>query len=196
MFTGLVEATGSVRSRHPAGDGIRLELDAPLFDASITLGESIAVNGVCLTVVEHSSSLAAFELSPETLRKTNLGELKIGDAVNLERSLRVGDRLGGHWVQGHVDGVGSLVRREADGGWTRFIFRLPTNLAKYVVAKGSIAVNGVSLTVVDAGDVEFSVALIPHTLAVTNLGTLQPGSPVNLEVDILAKYLERLVSAR
>src|SRR5689334_15849211 len=114
MFTGLVEAMGSLRTRHPAGDGISLELEAHLFDTSISMGESIAVNGVCLTVVQHRSGLAAFELAPETLRKTNLGELKVGDAVNLERSLRVGDRLGGHWVQGHVDGVGSLVRREVD----------------------------------------------------------------------------------
>jgi riboflavin synthase len=194
MFTGLVETLGTVRGRRPAGDGIRLDIEALIFDTSITLGESIAINGVCLTVVEHRSDVAAFELAPETLRKTNLGELNVSDAVNLERSLRVGDRLGGHWVQGHVDGVGSLVRREADGDWTRFVFRLPAHLAKYVVAKGSIAVNGVSLTVVDAGDMEFSVALIPHTLAVTNFGSLQAGSAVNLEVDILAKYLERLIS--
>lgn len=193
MFTGLVETMGIVRSLQREGEGRRLTIDAELFGEDIELGESIAINGVCLTVVATGPGNAVFQLAPETLRKSNLAHVHTGDKVNLERSLRLGDRLGGHWVQGHVDGVAKLVRRELDGEWTQFVFTLPTVLSRYLVNKGSITVNGVSLTVVDVEDDWFSVALIPHTLEVTNLGKLQAGDSVNLEVDILAKYVERMI---
>jgi riboflavin synthase len=193
MFTGLITATGAVRSMDSTGAGVRLELDSTLFDDAIALGESVAVDGACLTVVEHAPGCAAFELAPETLRKTNFDRLRSGSVVNLERALRLGDRLGGHWVQGHVDGVGSLHRRELDGDWEKFIFRLPDNLTSYLVPRGSITVNGVSLTVVDVEGTSFSVALIPHTLRATNLGRLGPGDIVNLEVDILGKYVRRML---
>lgn len=193
MFTGLVESMGAVCRIEPQGDGQRLQIEAEILGSDIELGESIAINGVCLTVVSKTKGEVSFQIAPETLRKTNLGMLKPGSKVNLERSLRLGDRLGGHWVQGHVDGTGTLLRREKDGGWERFVFQLPTSLSRYLVAKGSVTINGVSLTVVESSADSFSVALIPHTLAVTNLGLLQPGDVVNLEVDILAKYVERLL---
>ncbi|MFT3878607.1 MAG: riboflavin synthase [Gemmatales bacterium] len=194
MFTGLVESMGTVRSLQSEGEGRRLTLDAVLFGDDIALGESIAINGVCLTVVESKPGWATFQLAPETLRKSNLGNLFPGNRVNLERALRMGDRLGGHWVQGHVDGVGTLLRREPDGDWEKFVFEIQVPLSRYLVAKGSITINGVSLTVVEADQESFSVALIPHTLAITNLGQLKPGDAVNLEVDILAKYVEKMVS--
>lgn len=194
MFTGLVESMGTVRSLNAEGEGGRLVIDAALFGDDIKLGESTAINGVCLTIVAHQPGSATFQLAPETLRRSNLGSLRANSQVNLERALRLGDRLGGHWVQGHVDGVGALLRREPDGDWERFVFHMPTQLARYLVPKGSITVNGVSLTVVDALTDSFSVALIPHTLAITNLGLLHPGDQINLEVDILAKYVERLTS--
>jgi riboflavin synthase len=194
MFTGLVESMGTVRSLAAEGEGRRLTIDAALFGNDIALGESIAINGVCLTVIESKSGWATFQLAPETLRKSNLGNLFPGDQVNLERALRMGDRLGGHWVQGHVDDVGQLLQREPDGDWEKFVFEMPTELARYLVAKGSITINGVSLTVVDADEDSFSVALIPHTLAITNLGLLKAGDMVNLEVDILAKYVEKMVT--
>lgn len=196
MFTGLVEMQGTVQSLHPEGDGKRLTLTASLFGNDIALGESIAINGVCLTVIEHQLGQASFQLAPETLRRSNLGQLKPGNQVNLERALRLGDRLGGHWVQGHVDGVAALRRRANDGNWELFYFTLPQELYRYLVDKGSITINGVSLTVVEAGADDFSIALIPHTLTITNLGALQPGDVVNLEVDILAKYVERMMGGR
>ncbi len=192
MFTGLVESMGKCASLQAEGEGRRLVIEATIFGNDITLGESIAINGVCLTVVEKTVGSATFQLAPETLRKSNLGNLTTGSLVNLERALRMGDRLGGHWVQGHVDGVGSLLRREQDGDWKRFIFQMPATLSRYLVAKGSITINGVSLTVGDVSSDTFSVALIPHTLSITNLGVLRNGDTVNLEVDILAKYVERL----
>ena len=193
MFTGLVESMGKCASLQAEGEGRRLVIEATIFGNDITLGESIAINGVCLTVVEKTLGRADFQLAPETLRKSNLGNLTIGSLVNLERAMRLGDRLGGHWVQGHVDGVGSLLKREKDGDWEKFIFQMPATLSRYLVAKGSITINGVSLTVVDVSTDIFSVALIPHTLANTNLEVLRDGDPVNLEVDILAKYVERLI---
>lgn len=195
MFTGLVETQGTVEHFHPDGDGNRLCIRSTIFDASIQTGESIAINGVCLTVVSHELDQATFQLAPETLRRTNLGDLQPGSQVNLERALRLGDRLGGHWVQGHVDGVGTLIQRQPDRNWELLHFEMPGALSRYVVAKGSITINGVSLTVVEVTPLQFSVALIPHTLEITNLGQLKPGDKVNLEVDILAKYVERLLSA-
>jgi riboflavin synthase len=193
MFTGLVETQGRVVELAPEGTGRRLLLCATLAHEPVQPGESIAVNGACLTVVHVAGPELTFELAPETLRRTNLGLLQPGSRVNLERALRVGDRLGGHWVQGHIDGTGQLLERRPDGDWEIFHFSCPTTLARYLIPKGSIAVDGVSLTLVDVGPDRFSIALIPHTLTVTTLGSLKPGAVVNLEIDLLAKYVEKLL---
>jgi riboflavin synthase len=189
MFTGLVEALGTVRAIHSEGAGRNLTIAEPTIAADLPLGASVAINGVCLTVVEVADTSFHFQVGPETLRLTNLGELKTGDRVNLERSLRLGDRLGGHLVQGHVDGLGQLDRRELEGEWEMLRFRCGLELTRQMVRKGSIAVDGVSLTLVDVGPDFFSVALIPHTLAVTTLGFKKPGDTVNLETDLFAKYI-------
>lgn len=189
MFTGLVEALSPVHSVAAEGAGRRLLVTAPSMASDMELGESVAINGACLTVVQVEPERLHFQAGPETLLRTNLGELGAGDRVNLERSLRVGDRLGGHWVQGHVDGIGHVVERAGQGGWELFWFRCPEELAAQMVPKGSIAVDGISLTLVDVTADRFSVALIPHTLACTTLGFKQPGATVNLETDILAKYV-------
>jgi riboflavin synthase len=189
MFTGLVESLGLVDALHPAGAARRLQIKEPALASQVRPGESIAVNGACLTVVACDEQSFHFEVGPETLAKTNLGELKSGDRVNLERSLRLGDRLGGHWVQGHVDGVGQIARRQRDGEWELVWFGCAPELAAQMVPKGSVAVDGISLTVVEANADGFSVALIPHTLAATTLGFKPVGATVNLETDILAKYI-------
>jgi riboflavin synthase len=192
MFTGLVEALGTVEHIEPDGTGgRRLTVVEPEIANDLLVGASIAVNGACLTVVESSGGRFHLQVSPETLGCTNLGELKPGDRVNLERALRAGDRLGGHIVQGHVDGVGRIERREPQGEWEVIWFRCPAELAAQMVRKGSVAVDGVSLTVVDVVADGFSVALIPHTLALTTLGFKGPSATVNLETDILAKYVWR-----
>jgi riboflavin synthase len=160
------------------------------------IGDSIAINGCCLTVVARDGDVLAFEAGSETLSRTNLGRLAIGSRVNLERSLKVGDRLGGHFVSGHVDALGTLERRVAEGPWAFLWFRVPEMLTRQMASKGSIAVDGVSLTLVDVTANSFSVALIPHTLSVTTLGRLQPGDAVNIETDLLAKYVERQLSAQ
>src|SRR5262245_39115608 len=189
MFTGLVEALGTVRQVTPEAPGKRLVIAAPTFAPELTLGESVAVNGACLTVVAFERETCSFQAGPETLRRTNLGELVPGDRVNLERSLRVGDRLGGHFVQGHVDGLGRIAERRRQGEWETVWFSCPADLAAQMVPKGSVAVDGISLTLVDVAADRFSVALIPHTLAATTLGFKPPGAAVNLETDILAKYV-------
>jgi riboflavin synthase len=188
MFTGLVEALGTVRELAPEGAGRRLTVAAPLA-GELSLGESVAVNGACLTVVAHDAESFRFQAGPETLARTNLRELRPGDRVNLERSLRLGDRLGGHLVQGHIDGVGRVAERRRDGEWETVWFDCPRELADQMVSKGSVAVDGVSLTVVNVAETGFSVALIPHTLAQTTLGFKGPGAVVNLETDLLAKYV-------
>src|SRR5262245_14063067 len=189
MFTGLVEALGTVRERTPAGAGCRLALSAPGLAGELSVGESVAVNGACLTVVAHDAEACQFQAGPGPLRRPTLGDLAVGDRVNLERSLRVGDRLGGHMVQGHVDGVGHVAERLPQGQWETVWFSCPPELAAQMVSKGSVAVDGVSLTVVDVAADRFSVALIPHTLEVTTLGFKQPGATVNQETDVLAKYV-------
>jgi riboflavin synthase len=196
MFTGLVEVRGTLDRLLPSGPGVRLYIRADLVAEGAQLGDSIAVNGCCLTVVEIAGKVLAFEAGTETLSRTNLGQLQPGSYVNLERSLRVGDRLGGHYVTGHVDAVGTLDAREDEGEWSKFWFRVPPALTRQMVGKGSIAVDGVSLTLVDVEAERFSIALIPHTLSVTTLGALQPGGQVNLETDLLAKYVEKQLAGR
>ena len=189
MFTGLVESLGSVRRLEADGAGRHLVIAAPGLTADLAIGESVAVNGACLTVIERDADTCRFQAGPETLRRTNLGELVPGDRINLERALRLGDRLGGHLVQGHVDGLGRIAERYRQGDWEMVWFSCPAELASQMVPKGSVAVDGVSLTLVDVAADRFSVALIPHTLAQTTLGFKQSGAAVNLETDLLAKYV-------
>jgi len=196
MFSGIVEARGSVAEIRPEPPGCLLVIREPKIASQTKAADSISVNGCCLTVIGADAQTMSFQAGPETLARTNLGELKPGSVVNLERALAVGDRLGGHFVSGHVDAVGTLDARDDHGDWSFFWFRIPQRLSRQMASKGSIAVDGVSLTIVDSEPERFSVALIPYTLAVTTLGPLQVGGKVNLETDILAKYVERLVEAR
>lgn len=191
MFTGLVEFKAAVVEVREAPPGRRLRIAAGAVAEGVALGDSICVSGCCLTVVAAADGVLDFEAGPETLSRTTLGRLKAGDAVNLERSVRLNDRLGGHLVTGHVDAVGEVAVRNDMGDWSEFWFRFPTQYAGQIASKGSIAVDGVSLTVVGAEAERFSVQLIPHTLAVTTLGALRAESAVNLETDLLAKYVER-----
>jgi riboflavin synthase len=194
VFTGIVEERGRVRSFQAGPDGARLEVWCPTVAADADVGDSVAVNGVCLTVVDRDDGALAFDLASETLGRSTLDALRADHAVNLERPVTLATRLGGHLVQGHVDGVGSVeaVDRDPAGGWVLRI-RPPAGLERYLVEKGSIAVDGVSLTVTAVADGGFAVALIPHTLAATTLGQRRAGDSVNLEVDVLAKYVERLL---
>jgi riboflavin synthase len=194
MFTGLVETLGSVRDIGDDGFGGKILLIAEANLASqLAMGESVAVNGACLTVVDHDGEAFRFQVGPETLLKTNLGELKKGDGVNLERSLLVGDRLGGHFVQGHVDGLGQITELVMQGEWQFMRIRCPAKLTPLMVPKGSIAVDGVSLTLVEVDVDSFTIMLIPHTLANTTLGKKQAGAAVNLEADMLAKHVQKLL---
>jgi riboflavin synthase len=191
VFTGIVEERGEVVEVEQLPNAARLTVQGPLVTADAKHGDSIAVSGVCLTVVDVSGGRFTVDVVNETLQRSSLAKVHVGDRVNLERAMSVGDRLGGHIMQGHVDGTGVFMSRDSVG-LTRFA--LPQRLAKYVVDKGSVAVDGVSLTVVEAGDDQFSVALIPTTLSLTTLGDRETGDLVNLEVDVLAKYVERLAS--
>jgi riboflavin synthase len=196
MFTGLVREVGRVASVAGGADGVRIDVEAPQTAAGAQVGDSISINGVCLTVVSVADGRFAFDAVPETLARSSLGRLEPGSRVNLEPALRAGEPLGGHYVQGHVDGVGTVRSVEAEGDGRRIWFDAPPELLRYVVEKGSIAIEGTSLTIADLDDQGFAVALIPHTLAETTLGALEPGDPVNLEADVLAKYVERLLAAR
>ncbi|MGB0596871.1 MAG: riboflavin synthase [Rubripirellula sp.] len=196
MFTGLVETMGKVVELIDDPPGKRLRIDCGLVAEGAELGDSICINGCCLTVVALDAGRLDFEAGEETLSRTNLGLLKVGGLVNLERSLAVGDRLGGHYVTGHVDAVGTLVERRDDPPWANLRFRMPERLAGQVAAKGSIAIDGISLTVVDADSDSFTVALIPHTLEVTTLGNRGIGDEVNLETDVLAKYVQRALETK
>lgn len=185
MFTGLIQQTGRVIKL----EGYRLEVSAVTSpDDPWVLGESVAINGCCLTVVSFDGPLC-FDLSDETLSRTNLSDLRSGDPVNIERAMKIGDRLGGHIVQGHVDGVGKLLAIEGD----TFLFEVPDAGGRYLIDKGSIAIDGISLTVVSPEENRFSVAVIPHTRSETNLQIRRPGDRVNLEYDVLAKHVERLL---
>jgi len=196
MFSGIVEALGTVAELRSEPPGCRIIVRESRIAAQTNVADSISVNGCCLTVGEVDGYTCGFQAGPETLSRTNLGDLKTGSPVNLERALAVGGRLGGHCVSGHIDGVGHLLERRDHGEWSDFFFQVPRPLAAQMASKGSIAVDGVSLTIVDSEPDRFSVALIPFTLAVTTLGRLHPGDKVNLETDILAKYVQRLVEAQ
>jgi riboflavin synthase len=197
MFTGIVEELGRVRTVSPNADGARVEIEARTVLGDASVGSSIAVNGVCLTVVELGDDWWAADAVVETLTRTNLGALAPGDPVNLERPMRLDDRVHGHLVQGHIDGTGTVTAREPqDDGSTFIAFAAPSDVLRYIVYKGSIAVDGVSLTIAGLDDDGFRVAVIPHTLAVTTLGARAIGDAVNLETDVVAKYVERLLPER
>ncbi|MGW0791896.1 riboflavin synthase [Streptomyces sp. NPDC002911] len=193
MFTGIVEELGEVTAVEKLDDASRFRLRGPVVTEDAKHGDSIAVNGVCLTVVDLGENEFTADVMAETLDRSSLGALAVGSRVNLERPMALGGRLGGHIVQGHVDGTGRIVERQVSENWEIVKISLPAGLTRYVVEKGSITVDGVSLTVVDAGPDYFTISLIPTTLALTTLGLKKPGDPVNLEVDVLAKYVERLL---
>ena len=196
MFTGIVEELGTVTAIERGTDSARLTVHGPVVTEDAEHGASIAVNGVCLTVTEHGEGEFTVDVMAETLRRSSLGALDVGDRVNLERAMAASSRFGGHVVQGHVDGTATITAREPGDRWEVVRFTLPADLAPYLVEKGSVTVDGVSLTVVDVEDDAFSVSLIPTTLALTTLGAKGVGDPVNLEVDVLAKYVERLLATR
>lgn len=193
MFTGLVEVLGRIEQVVDENEGKRFLLVWPGLDSALAIGESVAVNGCCLTVVGSDDERFEVQAGPETLLCTNLGNQRAGDRVNFERSLQVGDRLGGHFVQGHVDTTAILLERRQEGEWEFLAFTLDPSWTRLLVSKGSIAVDGVSLTLVDVWSDGFSIMLIPHTLAVTTLGLLKPGDRVNIEADILAKHVAKLL---
>lgn len=193
MFTGIVEYQGNVIALRREEQVAHLTIAANTQIADLAVGQSIAVNGVCLTVTQRDGTFFTTDLSPETLQRTTLGDLKPHERVNLERPLKVSDRFGGHFVTGHVDAVGRIIRLESAGDSAQMWISFPPSLAIYIASKGSIAVDGVSLTLVEISRESFSVCLIPHTLAMTTLGWKGPGSLVNLEVDLLSRYLERLL---
>jgi riboflavin synthase len=195
MFTGIIEELGRLVRTDRGVESARLYIEARTVLEDVRLGDSIAVNGVCLTVAEFGTGRFVADVMAETLRRTNLGELRPGDRVNLERALRLGERLGGHLVSGHVDGVGTIVGRDARGIAQVFRIRAPETVLRYVIEKGSVAVDGISLTVVDLDAESFRVSIIPHTAAMTTLGFKQVGDRVNLEADMIAKYVERMLGA-
>jgi riboflavin synthase len=196
MFSGIVQAMGRVGVIERRGGDARLDIDAGALGLDdVAIGDSIAVAGVCLTVVAQDGTRFAADVSGETLARTTLGALAVGDAVNLEKSLRLADRIGGHLMSGHVDGVGKVIAIIDDGASQRWTFEVPAALARFIAVKGSISIDGTSLTVNEVGDNAFGVTLIPHTLAVTTFGARKPGDAVNLEVDLIARYLERLAQA-
>ena len=195
MFTGIILGKGTVVEKRSSGSGMifTLETDFDLSDPDE--GESIAVNGVCLTARNIRARRFTVDVSPESLARTNLGKLSVGSKVNLERALRLSDRLGGHMVSGHVDAVSSVVERLPVGNFVQFFFTVPAGLARYIIEKGSIAIDGTSLTVNSCDDRTFSIVVIPHTLEVTLLGTLRKGDSVNIEVDLIGKYVEKMLQA-
>ncbi|MGV9327870.1 riboflavin synthase [Streptosporangium sandarakinum] len=194
MFTGIVEELGEIAAVEPLPDAARLSVRGPVVTADARHGDSIAVNGVCLTVVEVDGDVFTADVMKETLDRSSLGALRPGSPVNLERAVRADARLGGHIVQGHVDGTGTLLSREPGEHWEIVRISLPAELNRYVVEKGSIAVDGVSLTVAGVDDESLTVSLIPTTLRLTTLGAKRPGDPVNLEADVIAKHVEKLTA--
>ena len=193
MFTGIVRERGRLVSRNGGADGAELVVEAPQTAAGTNPGDSVSIDGCCLTATDVSDGRIAFHAVAETLRRSTLAALEPGAEVNVEPALKAGEPLGGHYVQGHVDGVGRITRADPEGDGVRLRVEAPSELLRYCVEKGSIAVQGVSLTIADLDDGGFEIALVPHTLAATTLGELRPGTPVNLEADVLAKYVERLL---
>jgi riboflavin synthase len=196
LFTGLIEVRGTLRGTERQGPGRRLTIESPGYFGGQAIGASISINGCCLTIVARSEDQADFEAGDETLRRTTMERWSVGDRVNLEAAIRAGNPIGGHFVTGHIDGIGTLLLRHDNGAWSNFVFSAPGPLLRQMAAKGSVAVDGVSLTLVEVAPESFSVALIPHTLAQTTLGALQPGYAVNLETDVLAKYVERQLAVK
>lgn len=195
MFSGIVEEMGAVKSAHKGLAGMRLSILASSILEDMSIGESVSVSGACLTVTEVGEQDFAVDVSIETLNKTTLGAAVPGVPVNLERAMKLNERIGGHLVTGHVDGVGTIRRREQDGNAIQFTVEVPDEIAKYCVKKGSITVEGISLTINDVSDNSFAVAIIPHTAKVTTMGLKQVGDAVNLETDLIGKYVERLLHA-
>jgi riboflavin synthase len=195
MFTGIVSEVGAIDAVEATLDGARIRLSAPQTAVGAGIGDSVSIDGCCLTVVRNEGGVLAFDAVAETLRRTTLGGLSAGAAVNVEPAMRVGDRLGGHWVQGHVDGVGTVTAVEPDGDGVAVTFAAPAAILRTTIEKGSMCVAGVSLTVTACDDETFAVALIPHTRAVTTLGRLAPGARVNLEADLVGKYVAKLVAS-
>ncbi|MBU0483208.1 MAG: riboflavin synthase [Proteobacteria bacterium] len=196
MFTGIIQGKGKLYEKRPSGGGMVFGIEAGFDLPNPEEGESIAVNGVCLTAREITGRRFTVDVSPESLSRTNLGALAIGRVVNLERALRLSDRLGGHLVSGHVDASSKIIECKPSGDFVVFTFEVPAGLGKYIIEKGSITIDGISLTVNRCDDRSFSVAIIPHTLQVTTLGGLAQGDAVNLEVDLIGKYVEKLLSAK
>jgi riboflavin synthase len=196
MFTGIVEELGRVKAIEPQADALRLTIEGPLVVSDANRGDSIAVCGTCLTVVEHDATSFTADVMQETLNLTSLAGIKVGDPVNLERAMTAATRFGGHVVQGHVDGLGEIISRTPSENWELVKVRIPMQLMKYVVLKGSITIDGVSLTVNEVGDDFIGLSLIPETLKLTTLGSKQPGDKVNVEADVMAKHIERLLEAR
>ncbi|MFM5904629.1 MAG: riboflavin synthase [Micrococcales bacterium] len=196
MFTGIIEELGRVTAIENLGDSVRLTISGPLVVSDVHRGDSIAVSGTCLTAVEFDNDGFTADVMQETLNRTSLAGLKVGDPVNLERAMTAATRFGGHVVQGHVDGVGSIISREPSQNWEWVRVSVPAELMKYVVLKGSITIDGVSLTINEVGDNFVGLSLIPETLRLTTLGSKQPGDTVNLEADVMAKHIERLLEAR
>lgn len=196
MFSGIIESMGKVAALISEPPGCLLVIEHPQIATAVNVADSVSVNGCCLTVVAKTETTFSFQAGPETLARTNLGELLEGSCVNLERALSVGDRLGGHFVSGHIDGQAIISRIDEHADWKDYYFEIPQELAVQMAAKGSVAVDGISLTLVRCERNLFSVALIPYTLQVTTLGTRRVGDRVNIETDILAKYVQRLVEAQ
>lgn len=196
MFTGIIEELGSVKAIETLPDAIRLTIEGPLVVSDVNRGDSISVSGACLTAVEHDGTSFTADVMQETLKLTSLDGIKVGDPVNLERAMTAATRFGGHVVLGHVDGVGQVISREPSDNWEWVRISVPKELMKYVVLKGSITLDGISLTVNEMGDEWVGLSLIPETLAVTTLGSKQPGAKVNVEVDVMAKHIERLMETR
>jgi riboflavin synthase len=196
MFTGIVEELGKVVAIEPLPDAVRITISGPTVVSDLHRGDSIAVSGTCLTAVEFDSNGFTADVMQETLNLTSLSGIKVGDPVNLERAMTAATRFGGHVVQGHVDGVGTVISREPSENWEWVRVQIPAELMKYVVLKGSITIDGVSLTVNEVGEDFVGLSLIPETLRLTTLGSKQPGDKVNIEADVMAKHIERLLEAR
>ena len=196
MFTGIIEELGVVKSIEKQNDALRITVEGPLVVSDIKRGDSIAVSGTCLTAVEHDNGSFTADVMLETLKRTSLDGIKVGDPVNLERAMTAATRFGGHVVQGHVDGVGEIISREPSENWEWLRIRIPAELMKYVVLKGSITIDGVSLTVNEVGEDFIGLSLIPETLEKTTLGSKALGAKVNIEADVMAKHIERLLEAR